>query len=60
MGLSLDLSPQQDLLDSPGLLHSDVAVELLQSVLSCVVVHDEDALFHVRPLRALENCNRST
>lgn len=44
----------------PGLLHGYVAVEFFQSVLSCVMVHNEDALFHVRPLGSLEDCHWST
>lgn len=47
-------------LSAPGFLHSYVAVEFLQSVLSCIMVHNQDALFHVRPLGSLEDCYRST
>lgn len=44
----------------PGLLHSYIAVEFFQSVLSCVMVHNEDALFHVRPFGSFEDCYWST
>lgn len=44
----------------PGLLHSYIAVEFFQSVLSSVMVHNQDALLHVRPLGSLENSYWST
>lgn len=47
-------------MNPPGLLHSYVTVEFFQSVLSGVMVHDEDALLHVRPLGSLEDRHWST
>lgn len=47
-------------MNPPGLLHSYVTVEFFQSVLSSVMVHDEDALLHVRPLGSLEDRHWST
>lgn len=47
-------------MNPPGLLHSYVTVEFFQSVLSGVMVHDEDALLHVRPLGSFEDCHWST
>lgn len=44
----------------PCFLDSYVAVEFFEPVLSCVMVHDEDALLHVRSLRSLEHCDWST
>ena len=43
---------------SPGLFDCYVAVEFLQAVLSGVVVHNEDAFFHVGPLGSFEDRDR--
>lgn len=44
---------------TPGLLHGYIAIEFFQPVLSSVVVDNQDALFHVRPLGSLEDGDRS-
>lgn len=42
----------------PGLLDCNVAAEFLQTILSCVMVNDENTFFHIRPFGTLKYSNR--
>lgn len=42
----------------PGLLDRNVTVEFLQTILSCVMVNNENAFFHIRPFGTFKHGNR--
>lgn len=45
---------------TPGLFDRNIATKLLQTIFSCVMVYNKNALLHIRPFGPFKHCNWSS